>query len=70
MITIKKIPVPLCALAIKSANMFLTGNGIPFLSFIVPITDIIASVVVLYVLIRYGMFFFAPAKTPAPEGAK
>ena len=53
-------PMVISAIAIKGANGFLVkaGNGISWLKYIVKFQEIIATVVVLYVFIRFMIFIF------------
>lgn len=52
-------PYVISAIAFKSANEFLTGDKYAYFSFAVKVSEWLAILVVVYVLIRYIMFFLS-----------
>lgn len=63
-------PLVISALSLKLTNGFLTksGNGIAFLKTLVTFEELVALVIVIYVLLRYISFLFAK-EASAPKAA-
>lgn len=62
-------PLVISAVSLKLTNGFLvnSGQGIPVLGYLVKVEEIIAIVIVFYVLIKYAQFLLAPAPQPASQ---
>lgn len=62
-------PLVISAISIKLTNGFLnnSGQGVPVLGYVVKLEEIIAVLIVLYVLVKYLQFLFAPAPLATKE---
>lgn len=65
-------PLVISAISIKLTNGFLTnsGQGIPFLRYVVLFEEVVAVLIVLYVLMKYTQFLLSPMEkqVSAPVG--